>query len=114
MENESSGFVRRFRPIEVAIVIDNLINNARKARATELQFKLAKSDKSTLLLEVCDDGMGLPADLDEPERIFQLGFSRTDGSGLGLYHVRQVLGEMEGVYLLCRGEGEAFLVRIAG
>ena len=115
VENSGSGFVRRFRPIEVAIVIDNLINNARKAKATELRFKLAKSDKSTLLIEVYDDGIGLPADLDDPERIFELGFSRTAGSGLGLYHVRQVLGEMGGgISIMPSEKGACFLVRVAG
>ena len=111
--NAGSGFVWRFRPMEVAIVIDNLVNNARKARATELRFSLAKSDKNTLLMEVRDDGIGLPADLDDIERIFELGFSRTAGSGLGLYHVRQVLGEMGGgISITQGGKGAGFLVRI--
>jgi signal transduction histidine kinase len=115
VDNSGAGFVRRFRPMEVAIVIDNLINNARKAKATELRFRLAKSDKSTLLMEVCDDGAGLPTDLEEPERIFELGFSRSAGSGLGLYHVRQVLGEMGGgISVMPSEKGACFLVRITG
>jgi signal transduction histidine kinase len=115
VDNSGSGFVRRFRPMEVAIVIDNLVNNARRAKATEVRFRLAKSDKNTLLMEVCDDGAGLPADLDDPERIFELGFSRTAGSGLGLYHVRQVLGEMGGgISIMPTDKGTCFLVRFAG
>jgi len=115
VENRSSGFVRRFRPMEVTIVIDNLISNARKARATEMSFKLAKSDKSTLIIEVHDNGMGLPSSLDEPERIFELGFSRTSGSGLGLYHVRQILGEMGGgISILPSDVGASFIIRISG
>lgn len=115
VENFGSGLVRRFRPMEVTIVIDNLISNARKAKATELRFKLAKSDKRTLLMTIQDNGIGLPQDLGDPDRIFNLGFSRTSGSGLGLYHVRQVLGEMGGgISIMPSDKGACFLVRIAG
>ena len=50
VQNTAAGLVRRFRPMEVAIVVDNLVNNARKARATELRFDLHKSDKRTLIM----------------------------------------------------------------
>ena len=114
VDNNGSGFVRRFRPMEVAIVVDNLINNARKAKSSNINFKLAKSDKNTLLVEVSDDGLGLPVDLEDPESIFELGFSRTFGSGLGLYHVRQVLGEMGGgISIMPSEKGVSFLVRIS-
>ena len=114
VENSATGLIRRFRPMEVAIVIDNLVNNSRKARATELRFELYKSDKRTLIIEVCDNGLGLPVDLDDPERIFELGFSRTSGSGLGLYHVRQVLGELGGgISIMNSDKGLCFVVRIS-
>ncbi|TIR14707.1 MAG: hypothetical protein E5X34_32150 [Mesorhizobium sp.] len=114
VENTSAEFVRRFRPMEVAIVIDNLVNNARKAKATEIRFRLSKSDKNTLVMEVSDDGTGLPKDVEELDRIFELGFSRTAGSGLGLYHVRQVLGEMGGgISIVPSEKGASFLVRIS-
>jgi signal transduction histidine kinase len=114
VENSGQGFIRNFRPMEVNIVVDNLVNNARKAKATEIRFNLAKSDKNTLVIEVSDDGLGLPTDLKDPERIFELGFSRTAGSGLGLYHVRQVLGEMGGgISIIPSKKGACFLVRIS-
>jgi len=40
----------------------------------------------------------------------------TDGSGLGLYHVRQVLGEMKGTIEVVHGDGQngaTFLIRIS-
>jgi sensor histidine kinase regulating citrate/malate metabolism len=62
---------------------------------------------------VRDDGPGLPQTLEDPDRIFELGFSRTSGSGLGLYHVRQVLGDMGGSITIFRSErGAAFAMRI--
>lgn len=88
--------VKRFRPIEVSIVIDNLISNAERAHATEVMFDLSNPDKKTLLLTVTDNGRGLSPSITDVGQIFELGFTRTSGSGIGMYHVRQVLGEMGG------------------
>lgn len=87
---------KRFRPIEVSIVIDNLISNADRARATEVVFDLSNPDKKTLLMTVTDNGRGISPSITNVDGIFELGFSRTAGSGIGLYHVRQALGEMDG------------------
>jgi signal transduction histidine kinase len=113
VDNNSAAFVRRFRPMEIAIVIDNLIDNAGKAGAHHIDFKLAQPSRDTLEILVRDDGPGLPQTLEDPDRIFDLGFSRTSGSGLGLYHVRQVLGDMGGSIAILRSErGAAFAMRI--
>lgn len=96
VKGEGASLRKRFRPMEVSIVIDNLISNARKARATEVLFEMANAGKDTLVLSVTDDGAGIHKDVNDVERVFELGFSRTSGSGLGLYHVRQALGEMNG------------------
>jgi signal transduction histidine kinase len=99
--------------MELSIVVDNLVDNARKARASKVMFRLQRLDRTILAMEVADDGRGLPSDVDE-EDIFGLGFSRTSGSGLGLYHVRQILGEMGGTISAIPADvGAAFLVRFA-
>lgn len=113
VDNQASPFARRFRPMEVAIVIDNLISNAGKVGARRIDFRLTQSDRDTLEVLVRDDGPGLPASLDDPDRIFELGFSRTSGSGLGLYHVRQVLGAMGGSIAIGDSDrGAVFVLRI--
>lgn len=108
----SVKFVKRFRPMEVAIVIDNLINNASRATATKIDFDVSV-ERSGLSMRITDNGKGFGA-LPEPDRIFELGFSRTSGSGLGLYHVRQVLGDMGGSISIIPspGRGASFSVRI--
>lgn len=94
--NSSAALIRRFGPMEVSIVVDNLINNAKKAGATQIKFELYNFDKKTLLMTVIDNGPGISKAIRDVEQIFELGFSRSSGSGLGLYHVRQSLGEMGG------------------
>lgn len=94
-ENTHPGMKLRFNPIDVAIVIDNLISNARKARASRIKFVLTQESKSGLTIHVSDNGRGLTQGTNR-SRIFEMGYTTTLGSGLGLYHVRQALGEMGG------------------
>ncbi len=111
--NNGTGFIKRFRPMEVAIVIDNLVSNAKKAGSTELVFTIKKADRNGIVIEACDDGRGLPK-IEDLNQLFDLGFSRTSGSGLGLYHVKQVLGEIKGSITVSRRQprGTCFQMRI--
>lgn len=43
-----------------------------------------------------DGGDGIPLIFENPTKIFEKGVSTTDGSGLGLYHVRQIIQAMGG------------------
>ncbi|MCE5981763.1 sensor histidine kinase [Pseudomonas sp. LF19] len=95
-ESYGATLLKRFGPMEVSVVVDNLISNAKKAGATEVVFSLKNIDKKTLLINVFDNGPGFSRLNDQVERVFELGFSRSSGSGLGLYHVRQALGEIGG------------------
>lgn len=87
-------FRRTFKPLELSIVIDNFISNSQKARATRIDFRVSKKDDS-LVVVVSDDGAGLGSEIDV-SRIFTLGYSGTEGSGIGLYHVKSVLELLNG------------------
>lgn len=102
-----------FNPIDVSIVVDNLMSNASKARASRLSFKIDSLGKSGLQILVEDNGRGIPPSVDRA-RIFEMGFTTTHGAGLGLYHVRQVLGEMGGTIELVKSDskGTSFLIKI--
>ena len=111
--NHHPGLLMRFNPIDVSIVVDNLVSNARRAKASQISFDLSPDGKNGLAMRVGDNGTGLTRGVD-PGRIFEMGYSTTDGSGLGLYHVRQVLGEMGGSIALDENHAErglSFIVR---
>jgi signal transduction histidine kinase len=91
-------FKRKFKLIEVGIVIDNLVANAAKAHASKIHFDLmfGKGSKPPLIIEIADDGTGWSNGLPALERVFEKGVTTTEGSGLGLYHVKQVIENLRG------------------
>jgi len=105
-------FKRTFKPLELSILIDNFISNAQKAKAPHVNFKLSIKDE-TLNIIVSDDGNGLGAEIDV-SRVFDLGYSGTQGSGIGLYHIKSVITQLNGsVQLIKTPSNEAkFLVEI--
>ncbi|MGO7043310.1 ATP-binding protein [Rhizobium acaciae] len=113
---DGKSFSKKFKPIDVAVVVDNLISNARKARATKINFEITHPAKDTIHVRIDDNGRGFDPAIGDTERIFEKGFTKTDGSGLGLYHVQHVLGEMNGTIEVVHtngARGAAFLIRIA-
>ena len=118
VESDHKGFEQKFKPIDVSVVIDNLIANARKkhTRATKISFEITHPNKDSIHIAVTDNGRGFDEKIDDLERVFEKGFTMTDGSGLGLYHVRHVLGEMKGTIEASRPhgrQGAVFLIRIS-
>ena len=98
VQSDGEQLERKFRPIEVGILIDNLVSNAVKARAKKVKFflEVAKGAKPELTITVVDDGIGWPQSMNPIERVFEKGVTTTDGSGLGLYHVKQVVEGLGG------------------
>lgn len=103
----------KFKPVNLSVVFENLISNAKKADAKNLWIDIGKDDLSAII-EVSDDGSGFKPDVDA-DRIFEKGYSRTNGSGLGLYFCREFLHEIGGD-MECEGQnnhgGVTFKIRI--
>ena len=98
VHHDGKPLERSFRPIEIGIVIDNLISNAAKARATRMAFfmEVNKGPRPALVITVADNGIGWPASPAPLERVFEKGTTTTNGAGLGLYHLRQVIAGLGG------------------
>ena len=76
----------KFKPLELSLEIDNLVSNSVKAKAKNFYIDCSSlGDK--LILEIYDDGHGLPQNIDNAQDVFEKGFTTTNGSGLGLYNV---------------------------
>ncbi|WP_323939038.1 ATP-binding protein [Aeromonas hydrophila] len=95
VNNECEGFELTFKPIEISIIVDNLISNAEKAGANVIRVDISRSG-NVMTIKFSDDGLGIPKEIDDWAEVFEKGITTTTGSGLGLYHVRQLLERMQG------------------
>lgn len=93
-ESNEIVFLIEFKPIEITIVIDNLLNNSKKKNAKNvlISFELISNNKLQMKYE--DDGDGLDPTIKNLDEVFHQGFTTTKGSGLGLFHVSKILNEM--------------------
>lgn len=82
--------------IELSIVIDNLITNAKKANAKSFDTQILMVGPNTLRITMSDDGDGLSSAIGEVESIFDFGVTTTSGSGLGLFHAREIIQSLGG------------------
>jgi signal transduction histidine kinase len=100
-----------FRPLEITILIDNLINNSEKAGAKlfDIEFEMKKNN---LNISISDDGKGMPEK--NISRIFDFGFTTTDGSGIGLYNVFSIIKGLKGeIKVISReNQGTTFILTL--
>lgn len=83
-----------FNPIDVVIVLDNLISNSSKHGASKIELKWSKSENLIELL-FKDDGTGIKDSI--LDNIFDFGFTTSRrGSGIGLYHVKEIIEKLKG------------------
>jgi signal transduction histidine kinase len=87
-------FNTSFRPIEMIIILDNLLNNSLKAKAKNVSVNWMSLNSTEIELHIKDDGIGIPdKNLD---KVFDARFTTTNGSGLGLYHTKEVIEKLGG------------------
>ena len=114
-EIDPRRFELKFNPIEVGMALENFISNAKKARAMSISFTSTIKD-NLLELTVEDNGRGLDAAIKEKGRIFEKGFTRTDGSGLGLYFCKNKIEALGGELKLSTVQpkrGTSFKIKVA-
>jgi len=87
--NKDTIFIKKFKPIELTVVIDNILSNSRRKSADKviLEFNIVKSN---LEISIRDIGNKLSDKMDSTI-IFEEGTTTTRGSGLGLSHVKRII-----------------------
>lgn len=84
----------KFNPIDMIIVLDNLISNSFKHGASNVELVWNKPGNS-IELTFKDDGKGIPDNI--LDNIFDFGFTTSRrGSGIGLYHVKEIIESLNG------------------
>ncbi|MGA2061962.1 MAG: ATP-binding protein [Thermoguttaceae bacterium] len=100
-------WTRRFRPFEVAVLLDNLISNSKKADAKKVSISASENSNGCLEIRIRDDGKGIPTSVGD--KVFDLGYTTTNGSGFGLYHAAIIAKDLGGALRLnaeCRTGAE--------
>jgi signal transduction histidine kinase len=103
----------KFEPIKINIIIDNLLSNSKKEEinAKNIVINFFK-EEDVLIMEYLDDGSGLDNSIVNIESIFDIAVSTTRGSGLGLYHIKELLNDMKSTISVERQpKGIKFLIR---
>lgn len=115
-EAEGLSLHRGFSPVDIAVLVDNLLDNARKAKASKIEFTATRKGPKSVSIKVTDDGLGIDERKVDPSKIFERGYTGSaTGTGLGLYSVRQILQGMGGtIELLGDGSRADFEIVIPG
>ena len=95
--HDDRAFDCKFDSAAIGVIIDNIASNSIKAGATILSISLSESNKYVEVSFV-DNGIGLVENVN-PASLFEWGFSSNrekKGFGIGLYHVKQLVDEMNG------------------
>lgn len=78
-------------------VLHNLVINAYNAFTDQAEKKLLlKGTIETGCCRLCLYDNGMPIEAERREIVFKYGYSTTGGSGIGLFHARSVITEMNG------------------
>ena len=103
----------KFEPIKINIILDNLLSNSKKEQIGARHVKITFSkENNDLMMEYIDDGKGLDSSIVDTNSIFEMGITTTTGSGLGLYHVKELLKEMKSdISVERQNQGIKFLIR---
>lgn len=108
LDIQDVALVRDFSPVDLAVLIDNLMDNARKASASHVQFKATRLGDDKVAIRVSDDGVGVDPSKVDPSKLFERGYTgHASGTGLGLYSARLIVEAMGGTIELIGNENRA-------
>lgn len=102
--------ILKFRPLEITVLLDNLFSNSKKANAKKIVLSWSRN-QNNIVLSFIDDGDGIPTEI--KDKIFEFGYTKTNGSGIGLFQVQETLKRLGGSILVNTDlpKGVQFLVK---
>lgn len=95
IRSDGQPHILQFNPMEFGILIENIIYNSLKARAHNIIVNVTGTGKETVISFI-DDGVGLNQNITRTDKVFELGYTTTNGSGVGLAHVKKIVEDMSG------------------
>ena len=90
-KSNNNVFSIAFRPLDVSIIVDNMLSNAKKHNAKKLLIETKVLSEKEMELSFSDNGDGIDKSIKKTDIIFTKGFSTTKSTGLGLYHINNLV-----------------------
>jgi anti-sigma regulatory factor (Ser/Thr protein kinase) len=110
INNVKTDYIKEFRPLELTTIFDNLISNSEKADAKNI-YIVFNDNKGKLDIEINDNGKGISEK--NISEVFEMGYTTTKGSGIGLFQVHDlVTNNLKGKILLSSKEKEGTNIKI--
>jgi signal transduction histidine kinase len=112
VNNVKEPFEIKARRIELSILIDNIISNAKKAQARNLTISISKKSSNVVIVSFQDNGRGLADSIKKIDDIFEAGVTTTSGSGLGLHHAKEIVDSLGGTIKAYPAKPTGFEIRM--
>lgn len=115
-DDGKASLIRDFSPVDIAVLVDNLLDNARKAKASKVEFKVTHKGQNSVTIKITDDGTGIDDRKVDSSKMFERGYTGSQsGTGLGLYSVANILKNMNSsIELVGDGSRADFEIFIPG
>lgn len=109
---EDIQYKTKFIPLEITTLLDNFINNSEKSKATSFKISFNISYE-TLMISLFDNGKNYIPE-ENYDKIFELGYSTTDGSGIGLFQANEIVKKLKGNITVqsIKNEGTTFHITL--
>lgn len=92
IDDYSKYYTMKFVPLEIIIIIENLLRNSIDAKADKVKITWDIGEHPILIYR--DNGNGISDDI--LKHIFDYRFSTTGGGGLGMCHIKDIVQKMNG------------------
>lgn len=96
INNDNVEYYGAYSLLDVSVLLDNLISNAKKEAAKEIQINIFQ-EGGKFIIDFSDSGNGVSDPTLLGDKMFELGVTtRHGGSGIGLASVRKIVSDMKG------------------
>lgn len=96
--DQNSKYMCIFDVSSIGVIIDNIVSNAKKAKASQLIISFSEN-KTEIVISFKDNGIGLDSSITNIGALFDMGVTTTKaqgGNGIGLNHVKLLVEDMNG------------------
>lgn len=87
------SYVTTFDFCEMSMALENILSNSKKARAKKVVIKSYEIN-GDIYLDFIDNGNGLDSSIKDIDDIFKLGYTTTNGYGIGCYFIKRTFDKI--------------------